>query len=124
LKKWGVYRYTILRNITQAFSGTGEIPLIPKKDRNEIIADFRLRQGRQLLGIAVALLLIVLLAMIHHRSDLFGNISKSAILSMQAMVIAAFIGFTSVNWRCPSCNKYLGSNIYKRGCSKCGAGFQ
>lgn len=97
---------------------------MPKRDRKRIVENFKLRQERQLLAIAVALLLIVLLAMIHHRSDLFGNISKGAVFAMQAMVIAAFIGFSSANWRCPSCNKYLGGNIYKRGCRKCGARFQ
>jgi hypothetical protein len=98
--------------------------LIPKRDHNQIVENFRLRQGRQLLAIAVALLLIVLLAMIHHRSDLFGDLSKNTIFAMQAMVIAAFIGFSSANWRCPSCKKYLGSDIYKRGCRKCGTRFQ
>ncbi|MFI5294603.1 MAG: hypothetical protein ACHQ0Y_06200 [Thermodesulfovibrionales bacterium] len=97
---------------------------MPKRDQKRIVENFKLRQERQLLAIAVALLLIVLLAMIHHRSDLFGNVSKSAAFAMQALVIAAFIGFTSANWRCPSCNKYLGSNIYKRGCRKCGTRFQ
>ena len=98
--------------------------MIQKRDHNQIVENFKLRQDRQLLAIAVALLFIVLLAMIHHRSDLFGNLSKGAIFGMQAMVIAAFIGFTSANWRCPSCNKYLGSNINKRGCRKCGTRFQ
>ena len=98
--------------------------MISKKDPKQIVANFKLRQERQLLAIAVALLLVVLLAMIHHRSDLFGNISRGTIFSLQTTVIAAFIGFTSVNWRCPSCDKYLGSNIYRRGCSKCGAKFQ
>ncbi len=98
--------------------------MAPKRDPKQTVANFKLRQDRQLLAIAVALLLIVLLAMIHHRSDLFGNISKGAIFAMQAIVIASFMGFTAANWRCPSCNKYLGSNIYQRGCRKCGARFQ
>lgn len=98
--------------------------MIPKKNQGQIVGDFRLRQGRQLLAIAIALLLIVLLAMMHHRPDLFGDLSKKTLIAMQSIVVAAFIGFSSVNWRCPSCGKYLGSNIYKLGCRKCGARFK
>jgi hypothetical protein len=98
--------------------------LLPKRDHNRIVEDYRLRQGRQLLAIAIALLLVVLLAVINRRSDLFGDLSKDTIFAMQVLVIAAFIGFTSANWRCPACRKYLGRNIYKKGCGKCGARFQ
>lgn len=95
-----------------------------KRDHNQIVQDFRLRKGRQLLAIAAALLLIVFLALAHKQSDLFGHISKNTIFAMQVMVIAAFIGFTSANWRCPSCNKYLGKDINKHGCRKCGTRFR
>jgi hypothetical protein len=94
-----------------------------KPDQYQIVQDFRLRRGRQLLAIAAAMLLIFFLALIHHRSDLFGHIAKNTIFSMQLIVIAAFAGFTAVNWRCPSCKKYLGRNINKPGCEKCGTRF-
>jgi hypothetical protein len=97
--------------------------LIPKRDPNQIVEDFILRRDRQVLAIAAALLLIVLLAVIH-RSNLFGGLSKDTIFGIQVMVIAAFIGFTSANWRCPSCKKYLGTDINKHGCRKCGARFR
>jgi hypothetical protein len=83
--------------------------------------DFRLRRGRQLVAIAAALLLIIFLALISNRSDLFGNVSKNTISAMELVVIAAFIGFSSANWRCPSCNRYLGQDINRSICKKCGA---
>ena len=91
-----------------------------KKDHNQIVQDFRLRRLRQIRAIAAAMLLIIFLAVIYNRPGPLGNLSKNTIFSLQVMVIAAFFGFTSVNWRCPSCNKYLGRNINKLGCRKCG----
>ena len=94
--------------------------MIQKRDHSQIMQDFRLRQGRQLVAIAVALLLITFLALLHNRPDLIGDLPKNAILATQLIVIAAFIGFSSVNWRCPACKKYLGPDIYRQICRKCG----
>lgn len=92
-----------------------------KKDRDRIVQDFRSLQNRQFIAIAAALFLVLLSAVVYRRPDLFGEFSKSALFGAQAVIIAAFIGFTSVNWRCPSCAKYLGSDINRRICKKCGA---
>lgn len=35
-------------------------------------------------------------------------------------IALAAVGFSLVNWRCPSCNVYLGRGISPRFCSKCG----
>ena len=94
--------------------------MMQKKDDMQTKKDFRMRQSRQFLIIAIALLLIVILTVIHKRQDLFGDFSKHTILRLQLLVIAAFIGFSAVNWRCPSCKKYLGQDINRRVCRKCG----
>jgi Zn finger protein HypA/HybF involved in hydrogenase expression len=94
--------------------------MMKKRDNRQIIQDFRLRQTRQFLAIAVTLVLLLFFALIHKRVDLFGEISKNTIFAAQAVIIAAFIGFSFVNWRCPSCDKYLGSNINKHTCKHCG----
>ncbi len=91
-----------------------------KSDDEQIMREFELRQSRQILAIAVALFLVLLVAVLYKRPDLFGGFSKSTLFGVQALSIAAFIGFTASNWRCPSCNKYLGSDIHKRLCNKCG----
>jgi hypothetical protein len=90
-----------------------------EKKIKEIMRDFWLRQGRQLLAIAAALFLVLLPAVIHKRHDLFGEYSKSTLVASQIVVIAAFIGFTAFNRRCPSCKKYLGRDIFKRACRHC-----
>ena len=90
-----------------------------KSDDKQITRDFWLRQGRQLFAIAAALFLVLFLSVIYKRHDLFGEYSKNTLFASQLMVIAAFIGFTAFNWRCPSCKKYLGRDINKRACRHC-----
>lgn len=89
-----------------------------------IIKEYRRRQTRQIIAITVALFLVLLAAVIYRRSDIFGVISKQTLFAAQALVIAMFIGFTAVNWKCPSCGKHLGSDIHRRGCKKCGTRLQ
>jgi hypothetical protein len=83
--------------------------------------EFRKRQTRQIIAVAMALFLVLLAAVIWKRPDIFGEFSPEILFSAQAIVIAAFIGFTSANWRCPSCNKHLGGDINRGTCGKCGA---
>ena len=90
-----------------------------KKDDTHITREFCRRQGRQILAIAVALFLVIVLAVVTKRNDLFGDYSKNSLAAVQLAVITAFIGFTAFNWRCPSCNKYLGNDIRKRTCRHC-----
>jgi hypothetical protein len=93
---------------------------LQKRDTKQIMQYFRLRQSRQFLAIAVTLVLLLFLTLLYKRSDLFGEV-KNTVFAAQAVIIAAFIGFSYVNWRCPSCNKYLGSNIHRHTCKKCGS---
>ncbi|MBE0427275.1 MAG: hypothetical protein IBX72_11615 [Nitrospirae bacterium] len=94
--------------------------MVKKRDNRQIMRDFRLRQTRQFLAIGVTLVLLLFFTLIYKRVDFFGEVSKNTIFAAQVVTIAAFIGFSSVNWRCPYCNKYLGSNIYRRICKRCG----
>jgi len=95
-----------------------------KKDPEKIMQEFRLRQSRQFIAIAITLFAILLCAVIYKRPDLFGEFSKSTLFGAQIVVIASYMVFTSVNWMCPSCGKYLGTDINKRICKKCGARLQ
>ena len=90
-----------------------------KKDHQQIAKDFRVRQSRQLFAMAITLLLLIFLVLLYKRPDMFGEISKHSIFAGQVVLIAAFIGFSAVNWRCPACNKYLGTDINRRICRKC-----
>jgi len=95
-----------------------------KKDAQQILREFTARQSRQLIAIAVTMFLVLLFAVLYKRPELFAEFSKSTLFGAQSLVIAAFIGFTSYNWSCPSCGKYLGNDIFRRACKKCGARFR
>ena len=95
-----------------------------KRDNEHIMRDFGLRRGRQQFAIAATLFLLLFLALLHNRPNLLGEFSKNAAIATQLVVIAAFIGFSAYNWRCPSCNKYLGSYINRRICKQCGTRLQ
>ena len=95
-----------------------------KRDDNKIRQEFRARQNRQIVAIAVALFLMLLAAVLYKRPDLLGPLSGRTLFGLQAVSISAFVGFTAYNWRCPSCGKYLGGNIHRQRCGKCGARLQ
>lgn len=90
-----------------------------KNDDKQIAREFRLRQGRQILATAVVLFLVIFLAVVYKRHDLFGEYSGNTLVAAQLVVITAFVCFTAFNWRCPSCKKYLGKDINKIACKYC-----
>jgi uncharacterized membrane protein len=91
------------------------------KDDQRIIRDYAVRRTRQIIAVAAAVLLLLLFALLHKRPDLFGEFSKQNLAIAQFLVILAFVNFTAFNWICPSCKKYLGSDINRSVCKKCGA---
>jgi ribosomal protein S27AE len=95
-----------------------------KKDPQQIMQEFRVRQNRQFVTIAMALFFVLLCAVIYKRPDLFGEYSKGNLFGAQAIVIVSYIVFTFYNWNCPSCGKHLGTDINRKICKKCGAKLQ
>ncbi len=87
----------------------------------QIRAEYAKRQGRQSVAIAAALLLVVAFAVLYARPGWLGPNSRGTISSAQIVVVAAFIGFTYQNWRCPACNRHLGGDLHRRVCGKCRA---
>jgi len=97
--------------------------MIQKKDEQQIRHQFHVRQNRQIIAITIAIFLVLLAAVLYKR-PLFGEVSKGTLFGMQIMTVAAFLWFTAANWKCPACNKGLGSDINRRVCRKCGARLQ
>jgi len=95
-----------------------------KQDDNRIKQEFKARQTRQIVAMTIALFLVLLSAVIYKRPDLFGAFSKQTLFGMQAVTIAAFLAYSVFNWRCPVCNKGLGSDIHRQHCRKCRARLQ
>ena len=88
-------------------------------DNKQITREHWQRRGRQISAVAVAIFLVLFVALVYKRHDLFGEYSRNTLIAAQLVLITAFIGFTAFNWRCPSCKKYLGNDINKRVCRHC-----
>ena len=86
----------------------------------KIRAEFVKRQGRQSVAISAAMLLIIIFAILYARPGWLGPNARGTIFAAQSVVIAAFIGFTYHNWRCPACGRHLGGELHRRRCGKCG----
>ena len=86
--------------------------------------EFEVRKGRQIIAIALTLFFILLCAILHKWPIRYANFSKGALFGAQIAAIAAFMGFSALNWRCPSCGKSLGGDIGKTTCKKCGGRLQ
>ena len=95
-----------------------------KKDAQTIMRECTVRRARQIIAIATAVFLVLLLAVLYKRPDLFGEFSRDTLVLAQVLLILAFINFTAYNWLCPSCKKYLGRDMNRRFCKKCGARFR
>lgn len=93
---------------------------IQKKDPEQIRLGFHQLQSRQIIAIAIAMFIVMLCAVLYKRPGVLGEYSKAALFSVQVVTIGVFIIFTSYNWRCPACAKFLGADINKHGCRKCG----
>jgi len=95
-----------------------------KRDDREIKREYRARQSRQITAIATAMFLVLLSAVFYKRPDLLGALSVRTLFGLQITAIASFLVYTAYNWRCPSCDKHLGSNIHRQRCGKCGVRLQ
>ena len=94
------------------------------KDSNQNMKQFTARQSRQFVAVAVTLFLVLLCGVVYKRPDIFGEFSRGKLYGAQIACIAAFIVYTSYNWRCPACQAHLGHDIVRRRCKKCGARLQ
>jgi len=90
-----------------------------KRDDQAIAEEYKARQSRQIIAIAIAMFLVLLSAVLYKRPDLLGPISGKTLAGLQIVSIASFVVFSAYNWRCPKCDKHLGSNIHRQQCGKC-----
>lgn len=86
-----------------------------------IVEQFARCYRRQIIGICVSVFFVLFLAAVYKRPDIFGEYLKSSLFAAECLVVAAFIGFTAANWRCPSCVRYLGHDLLIARCRRCGA---
>lgn len=95
------------------------------ENQNKQVREFRRRKARQVYAIILAVfLLISLVWKMGHPGFFLGELSRPTVSLLEIIVIAGFLLFSTVNWRCPACGRYLGPDIDPRGCRKCGAKLQ
>ena len=86
----------------------------------EIIEEFKKKRIRQIMAVGpIILAFIALFSVEGNPTGIFGLPPNAALTISFALIISVLI-FSLFNWRCPSCNKYLGKAINPKFCAKCG----
>jgi hypothetical protein len=86
----------------------------------EIIEEFKKKRIRQIMAVGpIILAFIALFSVEGNPTGIFG-LPPNAVLGISFALIISVLIFSLFNWRCPSCNKYLGKAINPKFCAKCG----
>ncbi|MCX7049191.1 MAG: hypothetical protein NTX50_27365 [Candidatus Sumerlaeota bacterium] len=87
-----------------------------QKPDADIIAEFRKRQIRQWIATILAIAAILPMA----NGFVIGGLSEKGVALICIAVILGIAVFSLINWRCPSCEGYIGNKMSPKFCSKCG----
>jgi hypothetical protein len=88
---------------------------------DRVIEEFRRRRTRQLVVSLPALVPLVFFATRGDgQSVSILGFSESAVVGLFIVLVVGILIFSFFNWRCPSCDRYLGRGINPTFCSKCG----
>lgn len=100
-------------------NSTEDKPMTSLVPEGELRADFARRRLRQILLIVPMVLAIIALRVTDDGATPFG-IPPGVLLTGACVIILGTLAFSIWNWRCPSCDGYLGKTINPRFCQKCG----
>lgn len=92
--------------------------LLPEGQLREEFARRRMRQI--ILVIPVLIGMAAMFWLEKNPQTSIGGLDPSVLAIGFFVLVAGAIGFSLFNWRCPSCNGYLGKAINPKFCSKCG----
>ncbi len=88
-----------------------------------LAVEFQKRKMRQIVAAVPAVLVIILLVVTGETGSVAG-IPGFILAPVGIAILLAVTGFSLFNWRCPSCNKYLGKKINPHFCARCGVQLQ
>ena len=93
--------------------------------KQEIQSVFKKRRARQIMASVPVVGIILAFAFLEDqvKSEVLG-ISAESVGIIFSVTVLFIVGFSLKNWRCPSCNKYLGKGINPKFCTKCGVQLQ
>lgn len=90
-----------------------------------VSSEFKKRKMRQMIAAIPAILMVVLLLATEKAGPAgLAGIPITLLAPAALAVILAVVAFSLLNWRCPSCRKYLGKQFSPRFCPKCGVQLQ
>ena len=87
----------------------------------QITDEFRQRRTRQwfISSIAFVVLIVAIAASERPKFSLFG-LDANTLGVIALVLIVILIAGSLLNWRCPSCSRYLGKGMNPAFCPKCG----
>ena len=101
-------------------SGQEEGSMEMNRPGAEIIEEFKKKRTRQIMAVGpIILAFIALLSVESNPTGIFG-LPPNIVLGLSFALIISVLIFSLFNWRCPSCNKYLGKAMNPKFCSRCG----
>ncbi|MGW8209483.1 MAG: hypothetical protein ACWGO2_10780 [Syntrophobacteria bacterium] len=86
----------------------------------EIIEEFKKKRIRQIMAVGPIILAFIALLSVEGNSTAIFGLPPNTVLTISFALIISVLIFSLFNWRCPSCNKYLGKAINPKFCAKCG----
>jgi hypothetical protein len=88
---------------------------------SELRAEFGRRRLRQWLVVIPVVISIVIIRFASDSGDpMFYGVPTNVAIGAAFVLLIGAIVFSLINWRCPSCSKYLGKGINPSYCQKCG----
>jgi hypothetical protein len=92
----------------------------PNESSVEIREEFKKKRVRQIIAVFPMILAFIGLVSVEgNPAGLFG-LPPNIVLGLSFALIISILIFSFLNWRCPSCEKYLGKAFNPKFCTKCG----
>lgn len=85
--------------------------------------EFKQKRKRQIILVLIAVPVALIYAFFD-RTLMPWGIPQQLIQGFMVLVILSLAIFSFINWRCPSCKKFLGKGINPKFCSGCGVKLQ
>ena len=94
----------------------------PSERNPGIVEEFLRRRKRQMIIIAPTIFAVVMLV----GADQGGipGVQPRVLIGLSIALIVGCVGFSLTNWRCPSCQRYLGKALNPKFCLHCGVPLQ
>lgn len=85
------------------------------------IQEFKVRRIRQLAATGLFMVVFIPFILVADGGGALFGLSTTVTVCIAMVVLVGVVVFSLINWRCPSCNGYLGKSWGPRFCPKCGA---